>query len=78
MNSPITACEFAVYETCSKIITVTSHERHGIPHHRHLDCLLHSLFELTNKVNMKDLHYWGFASEIIRMTDGFLSQGASN
>ena len=35
------------------VITLTSHERHGVQNHPHLDCLLKSLFRLTSKKTLK-------------------------
>ena len=33
----------------SRIITMTTHERHGVSNHRQLDCLFSHLFSLTTK-----------------------------
>ena len=39
------------------LITVTSHERHGVSNHRQLDCLFNSLYGPTANTNTKALHY---------------------
>ena len=45
------------------MITVISHERHGISDHQHCICLFNSFFRLTRN-KMKGIHYWPFVREI--------------
>ena len=44
------------------VITVTSHKRRGIPNHRQVDCLSHSLCELITK-ETTNLRIIGIASD---------------
>ena len=44
----------------STLITVVSHERHGVLNHCQLDCLVNSLLASAQKESIKVTHYWFF------------------
>ena len=58
-------------------ITVTSHERHVVSNHQHLDCVLNCLFKLISK-KIPKTRVTGLSEGNTPVTSGVPSQRASN
>ena len=58
-------------------IMMTSHEHHGVSNHRHIDCLLNSLFKLATKKTPK-LRVRALCEGKAPVTGEFPAQGQVN
>ena len=57
------------------MITMTTHERHGVSNHRQIDCLFKSLFNLYAQGINKAPPYWPFVKGIYRSPVDFPHKG---